>query len=277
MGLELFSPDDDTAAVVTAVYAPDRHRRRRAASSTSRPPRRHARARPAASKGKDLPDRSYRLVRHLRHRDCARGRRAVADRARRRHRARRGGSGHLRGVRTSAPSTHESAGARADRGRGARSVAIEVRGRRRRELAARGRDRRLRRDRHPLRRRTDRGARRRAGHEPQRCAPGRVGERRSTSTRRPAKGRSVATPGANVASAAECTIRLLLALRAGNIPQARPALTAGGHGSTRSGRCRARGRCGHCARDFTAAVGGWPRRALALEMKVVTYGRWRTS
>ena len=99
MGLELFSPDDDTAAVVTAIRAPDGIDCRRAAAAPPRPARRHARARPAASEGQDLPDRAHRLVRRLRHRDRARSRRALADRARRGHRARRRRRPRVRGVR----------------------------------------------------------------------------------------------------------------------------------------------------------------------------------
>ena len=74
-------------------------RQRRAAAPSSRPARCHARARPAAPQGEDLPDRAHRLVRRLRHRDRARGRRALADRAGRRHRARRCGATCVRGVR----------------------------------------------------------------------------------------------------------------------------------------------------------------------------------
>ena len=46
MGLELFSPDDDTAAVVTAVRAPDGVDGDELLLPPARPPRRHARTRP---------------------------------------------------------------------------------------------------------------------------------------------------------------------------------------------------------------------------------------
>ena len=45
MGLELFSPDDDTAAVVTAVRAPDGIDGDELLLAPARPARRHARAR----------------------------------------------------------------------------------------------------------------------------------------------------------------------------------------------------------------------------------------
>ena len=102
MGLELFSPDDDTSAVVTAVRAPDGVDGTDAAAPPARQARRHARAGPGRPEGEDLPHRPHRLVRRLRHRRRARRGRAVADRARRRHRARRRGAARVRGVRVSA-------------------------------------------------------------------------------------------------------------------------------------------------------------------------------
>ena len=77
MGLELFSPDDDSAAVVTAVRAPEGIDSG-AAAPAARPPRRHARARPGRAQGEDLPHRPHRLLRRLRHRDGARRGRALA-------------------------------------------------------------------------------------------------------------------------------------------------------------------------------------------------------
>ena len=52
MGLELFSPDDDTSAVVTAVRAPDGVDGDRAPAPPARQARRHARAGPGRLKGK---------------------------------------------------------------------------------------------------------------------------------------------------------------------------------------------------------------------------------
>ena len=76
MGLELFSPDEDRSAVVTAIRAPDgvdadellQPLRDRSGVTLAR--------RPGRAEGQDLPHRPHRLVRHLRHHDRARGRRA---------------------------------------------------------------------------------------------------------------------------------------------------------------------------------------------------------
>ncbi len=152
MGLELFSPDDDTAAVVTAVRAPegidgdelllhlrDRH------GVTLAPGQ-------GASEGQDLPHRPHRLVRRLRHRDRARGGRALADRARRGHRARRRRRARVRGVRDARrrcdDARSSSASTIADAG--VELLRERVRGRRRHRLAARGDHRRLRRADRPL-------------------------------------------------------------------------------------------------------------------------------
>ena len=88
MGLELFSPDDDSSAVVTAVRAPegidtdelvlalrDRY------GITLAPGQ-------GDLKGKDLPHRPHRLLRRLRHHDGPRRRRAGPGRSRSRARAR---------------------------------------------------------------------------------------------------------------------------------------------------------------------------------------------
>ena len=103
MGLELFSPDDDSSAVVTAVRAPDgidgtellRHLRDRHGVTLA----------PGQGdlKGKIFRHRPHRLVRRVRHRSRARGRRALVDRARRGDRARRRGLAGVRGLRVACP------------------------------------------------------------------------------------------------------------------------------------------------------------------------------
>ena len=133
MGLELFSPDDDSSAVVTAVRAPegvdsgelvlllrDRY------GVTLAPGQ-------GELKGKIFRDRPHRLLRRLRHHDRARGGRARARRAGRRDRARRRRHPRARGVRA-APRC-EGPRPRADRRGGRRAPARALRRRRRRRTA----------------------------------------------------------------------------------------------------------------------------------------------
>ena len=86
MGLDLFSPDDDSSAVVTTVRVPEPWTARSSCStcgtaSGSRSPRARARSRERSS------DRPHRLLRRLRHHYRARRNRARARRGRRGHRA----------------------------------------------------------------------------------------------------------------------------------------------------------------------------------------------
>ena len=99
MGLELFSPDEERSAVVTAAFMPDWARLVGADARAPRPARDHDRRRPGRAEGEDLPDRAHRLLRRVRHRDGAFGRRARARRARRPDRARAGRHAGARGVR----------------------------------------------------------------------------------------------------------------------------------------------------------------------------------
>ena len=96
MGLELYSPDDDSAAVLTGILTPAGDRRRRAAARAARPLRDHDRRRPRRRRRPAVPDRSHRLRRHLRHHDRARRDRAPARRDGRDGRA---GRGRCRGPR----------------------------------------------------------------------------------------------------------------------------------------------------------------------------------
>ena len=129
MGLELFSPDDDSSAVVTAIRTPEGIDVAGAASPPARAARRHARPGPGRAQAERLPDRPHRLVRRLRHRRRARRGRALADRARRRHRARGRRQPGLRGLR-------------AARHRLSATADVAGAGRARRARAARRRDRR---------------------------------------------------------------------------------------------------------------------------------------
>ena len=70
-----------------------------------RPARDHDRRRPGRAEGEDLPDRAHRLLRRVRHRDGAFGRRARARRARRPDRARARRHAGARGVRRRSPSS----------------------------------------------------------------------------------------------------------------------------------------------------------------------------
>ena len=104
-----------------------------------------------------LPHRPHRLVRRLRHHDRAGRRRARARGHGGADRARRGRDACARGVRRST-SRREGARPRADRGGGRGAPASRFRSRRRRRLRPGREDRRLRRDRHPLRDEADRRA-----------------------------------------------------------------------------------------------------------------------
>src|SRR6185503_4739394 len=71
----------------------------RAGARAAGSPRDHDRGRSGRPEGRDLPDRTHRLVRRVRHRDGALRGRARARRARRPDRARAGGDAGARGVR----------------------------------------------------------------------------------------------------------------------------------------------------------------------------------
>ena len=80
MGLELYSPDDDSAAVLTGILTPEGIDAVALAARAPRPLRHHDRRRPRRHRRPALPDRPHRLRRHLRHHDRAGGDRAAARR-----------------------------------------------------------------------------------------------------------------------------------------------------------------------------------------------------
>ena len=130
MGLDLFSPDDDSSAVVTAVRVPEPVDGAQFLLDAARPLRDHACSGPGPAEGQGLPHRPHRLLRRLRHHH--RARRARARRWPRRARTSSAASpSRARSRRTSTPGvTKPGPDPGADRRGGRRAPARALRRRR---------------------------------------------------------------------------------------------------------------------------------------------------